>query len=189
MDWRERDGEKAVIPELQRIASIENLVDRKMYFMGLLTREAEKRGVRPIVVGGSAVDFYTEGIFPSYDIDLVGSREIIGEILEKTFNFKPIGRHWVNEQIGLFIEIPGTHPAGDIDKIVTIRIEDLTVYVLGLEDLIMDRIRACVYWKSQTDCAQARFMIGQYQNRLDLRYLEKIARDEYLLKVLKDLSN
>jgi hypothetical protein len=38
--------------------------------MGLLTQEAEKRHVQPVVVGGSAVDFYTEGIYPGYDIRL-----------------------------------------------------------------------------------------------------------------------
>lgn len=65
--------------------------------MGLLTREAERSGVQPIVVGGSAVDIYTEGIYPSHDIDLVRYRKIIGEILENVFNFKPSGRHWINE--------------------------------------------------------------------------------------------
>ena len=53
MGWKQRNGEKAIIKELQKISSIENLVDRKMYFMGLLTQETEKRKVRPIVVGGS----------------------------------------------------------------------------------------------------------------------------------------
>ena len=87
MDWDPGNGEKAITTELEKISSIENLVDKKLYFMGLLTQEAEKRKVRPVVVGGSAVDFYTEGIYPSHDIDLVGNRKIIGEILENVFNF------------------------------------------------------------------------------------------------------
>jgi len=95
-----------MIEELEKIASIENLVDKKAYFMSLLTREAEKKNIRPIVVGGSAVDFYTEGIFPSYDIDLIGSQKVIGDILENTFDFKCIGRHWINEQIGIYVEVP-----------------------------------------------------------------------------------
>lgn len=74
-----------MVEELGKIASIENLVDKKAYFMSPLTREAEKRNIRPIVVGGSAVDFYTEGIFSSYDIDIIGSRKIIGEIVENSF--------------------------------------------------------------------------------------------------------
>ncbi len=153
--------------------------------MGRLTQEAEKRNVKPIVVGGSAVDFYTEGIFPSYDIDLVGNRKIIGEILEKIFNFKPNGRHWINEQIGLSVEIPSSSLAGEKDKITIIKIGELNVYVIGFEDLIIDRLNACVHWKSQTDCSQAQYMIRYYLNRLDLKYLEKKAKDEGILKILR----
>lgn len=174
-----------MIKELQKISSIDNLVDKKIYFMGLLTQEAEKRKVQPIVVGDSAVDFYTEGIYPSYDIDLVGNRKIIGEILENEFNFKPGGRHWINEQIGLSVEIPDSRLAGDKDKVTVIRIEGLKVYVIGIEDLIIDRINAFVHWKSLTDCDQARFMIGYYRNRLDFGYLEKRAKHEGILKALR----
>ena len=155
--------------------------------MGLLTQEAEKRKVQPIVVGGSAVDFYTEGIYPSYDIDLVSNRKIIGEILENVFKFKPSGRHWINEQIGLSVEIPSNHLAGDKDKLMVIRIENLSVYVIGIEDLIIDRINACVHWKSETDCSQAKYMIRYYRNRLDFGYLEEKAKDEGILKALRKL--
>ncbi len=156
--------------------------------MGVLTQEAEKRNERPIVVGGSAVDFYTEGIYPSHDIDLVSNRKIIGEILENVFNFKPSGRHWINEQTGLSVEIPDSRLAGDKDKVTVVRIENLKVYVIGIEDLIIDRINACVHWKSQTDCDQAMFMIRYYRNRLDSRYLEGKAKDEGILRALRKFS-
>ena len=150
--------------------------------MGLLTQEAEKRKVQPIVVGGSAVDFYTEGIYPSYDIDLVGNRKIIGEILENVFKFKQSGKNWINEQIGLSVEVPDNRLAGDKDKITIIRIENLNVYVIGFEDLIIDRLNACVHWKSQRICDQAHYIIRYYRNRLDFIYLEKKAKDEGILK-------
>ncbi|MGB8215945.1 MAG: DUF6036 family nucleotidyltransferase [Candidatus Methanoperedens sp.] len=186
MDWKQGNGEKAIITELEKISSIENLVDRKLYFMGLLTQEAEKRKVRPIVVGGSAVDIYTEGIYPSHDIDLVSNRKIIGEILENVFNFKQSGRHWINEQIGLAVEVPGSSLAGDKDKITVARIENLKVYIIGLEDLIIDRLNACVHWKSETDCDQARYIIRYYRDRLDFGYLEKKAKDEGILTILRE---
>ena len=186
MGRKKRNGENIIIPELQKISSIENLVDKKIYFMGLLTQEVEKRKSRPIVVGGSAVDFYTEGIYQSMDIDLVGNRKIIGEVLESIFNFKPSGKSWFNEQIGLSVEIPDSRLAGDKDKVTVIRIENLKVYVIGIEDLIIDRINACVHWKSQTDCNQAQYMIRYYRDRLDFEYLENKAKDEGTLKVLRE---
>ncbi len=157
-----------------------------MYFMGLLTQEVEKRNVQPIVVGGSAVDFYTEGIYQSLDIDLVGNRKIIGEVLENTFGFKSSGKSWFNEQIGLSVEIPDSYLAGDKDKLTVIKIEGLKVYVIGIEDLIIDRINACVHWKSQTDCDQAQYLIRYYRDRLDFGYLENKAKNEGILKVLRE---
>ncbi len=173
--------------ELEKIASIENVVDRKIYFMGLLTRECKRRGTRPIVVGGSAVEFYTEGLYPTYDIDIVGSRKIIGELLEKKFEFKPSGRHWINERLGLYVEMPSSYLTGDTSRITTIRTGKLSVYVIGIEDLILDRIRACVYWSSRTDCEQARFMLKEYRDRIDFKYLEKKAKDEGQSRVMKRL--
>lgn len=187
MDRKQGNGEKIITAELEKISTIENLVDRKIYFMGLLTREAEKRHVWPVVVGGSAVDFYTEGIYPSYDIDLVSDRKIIGEILENVFNFKQSGKNWINEKIGLSVEIPGSHLAGDKDKVTTIKIENLKVYVIGIEDLIIDRLNACVHWKSQRDCDQAQYMFRYYRDRVDFEYVEKKSRDEGILKKLREL--
>jgi len=189
MDRNKRNGEKTIIAELKKISSIENLVDKKLYFMGLLTQEAEKRKVQPIVVGGSAVDFYTEGIYPSHDIDLVSNRKIIGEILENVFNFKQRGKNWINEKIGLSVEIPDSHLAGDKDKVTLIKIENLKIYVIGIEDLIIDRLNACVRWKSQRDCDQAKYMIRYYRNRLDFGYLEKKAKDEGVLKTLGEICH
>ena len=153
--------------------------------MGLLTREAAKRNIKPIVVGGSAVDIYTEGIYPSHGIDLVSNRKIIGEILENIFNFRPSGRIWINEKIGFSVEVPSNHLAGDKDKITVVRIGDLSVYVIGIEDIIIDRINACVSWNSQTDCNQAMYMIKYYRTRLDFRYLEEQAKKEGVFEELK----
>jgi hypothetical protein len=175
--------------ELEKTASIANLVDRKIYFMTLLTREvgmSGRAGKSPVVVGGTAVDIYTRGLFPSRDIDIIGDRKVIGGILEKKFGFARAGRHWVNERIGIFIEAPGDHFSGDKNKITTIWVGSLKLYIIGIEDLIIDRLNACVRWKSETDCDQARYMFRYYRDRLDFAYLEKKAKDEGILKALRE---
>jgi hypothetical protein len=106
--------------------------------------------------------------------------------LENIFGFKSSGKSWFNEQIGLSVEIPDSYLAGDKDKLTVIKIEGLKVYVIGIEDLIIDRINACVHWKSQTDCDQAQHMIRYYRDRLDIGYLENKARNEGILKILRE---
>ena len=44
---------------------------RKMYFVGILTKALEKFKIRPVVVGGHALEFYTLGGYATGDIDLV----------------------------------------------------------------------------------------------------------------------
>ncbi len=174
--------------EFDKTASIANLVDRKIYFMTILTREIElsgRTGKSPVVVGGTAVDIYTTGLFQSRDIDLIGERRVIGEILEKKFGFERTGRHWINERIGIFIEVPGDHFSGDKNKITTIWVGSLKLYIIGIEDLIIDRLNACVHWKSETDCDQARYLIKYYRDRLDSSYLEKKAKDEGVVRTLR----
>ena len=177
--------------EFEKTASIANLVDRKKYFMTLLTREVEMFGrttKSPVVVGGTAVDIYTKGLFPSRDIDLIGDRKIIGEILEKKFGFARAGRHWVNERMGIFIEVPGDYLSGDKNKITTIWVGSLKLYMIGIEDLIIDRLNACAHWKSDMDCKQADYMLRYYGKRLDIRYLNQKATIEGVASILRKLT-
>lgn len=189
MDREQGNGEEDLITEekKQKVRDIQNPVDKKAYFMSLLTKEAEKRNLQPIIVGGTAVDIYTEGIFQSKDIDLVGNRKLIGEILESSFGFRPHGRHWINEDLGIFIEIPDSHLAGDKERLTTIRIGHSHVYVIGIEDLIIDRLNGCVSWKSETDCKQAEYLIRLYREKIDFVYLKDKARAEGILKKLRVL--
>ncbi|SNQ61021.1 hypothetical protein [Candidatus Methanoperedens nitratireducens] len=60
------------------------------------------------------------------------------------------------------MEVPGDHLAGNRDKVTTIKVGNLKLYVIGIEDLIIDRLAACSEWKSDTDCKQAHYMLRYY---------------------------
>jgi len=109
-------------------------------------------------------------------------------ILEE-FGFKRSGIHWIDEQIGIFIEVPGDYLAGRKDKITTMTVEGLKVYIIGIEDLIIDRLAACHEWKSDTDCKQAHYLLRYYQSRVDFEYLTEKAKDEGLLATFKKFAN
>jgi len=55
---------------LADIESTADLLERALKLAGLLSSIFEHRGFRLVVVGGSAVEFYTEGGYMSGDIDL-----------------------------------------------------------------------------------------------------------------------
>jgi hypothetical protein len=53
--------------------------------------------------------------------------------------------------------------------------EGLQCTILGIEDLIIDRMNACKHWKSEIDCEMAELLVNRYYNDLDWPYLEKKA--------------
>ncbi len=131
---------------------------------------------KPILVGGSAVEFYTRGTCKSIDIDLLADRDSLIPILEN-MGFSKIGRHWFyTKDIG--IEIVGESTEGR--RVNEILHEGKLIRILSIEDLIVDRLNACKHWKSQYDCEQAQVLVGVYSDKFDREYLRKRMKEEDL---------
>ncbi len=92
------------------IESTGDLLERAMKLAGLVTTLFRERGIPLVVVGGSAVEFYTEGAYMSGDIDFCRrslrgpSLREIGDVL-KPLGAKGMGRNW--QVCGLFVDILG----------------------------------------------------------------------------------
>ena len=87
-----------------------DLLERAMKLAGIITTLFQQRGYPLVVVGGSAVEFYTEGGYMSGDIDfcrrsLKGpSLRLIQDVLEP-LGGKCVGRNWL--VCGLFVDMLG----------------------------------------------------------------------------------
>ncbi len=58
--------------KLNKIKSIQNRLDKLMYFTAVLTTgEMMKHGIKPVLVGEGALEFYTQGSYMTLDVDLV----------------------------------------------------------------------------------------------------------------------
>ena len=131
---------------------------------------------KPILVGGSAVEFYTRGTCKSIDIDLLGDRETLVKLLED-MGFSKTGRHWFyTKDIG--IEIVGSSAEGM--RVNEVLHEGKLIRIISIEDLIVDRLNACKHWKSQYDCEQAQVLAGTYWDKLDMDYLKSRMMEEDL---------
>ena len=82
------------------IESTNDLLERAMKLAGLLTTLFRERGFSLVVVGGSAVEFYTEGGYMSGDIDFCRKTlravppRLMQEIAE-SLGGKGVGRSWL----------------------------------------------------------------------------------------------
>ncbi|MUV37616.1 hypothetical protein JNUCC1_01422 [Lentibacillus sp. JNUCC-1] len=139
----------------------------------ILTQVFEQEELKPIIVGGLAVEIYTRSEYTTLDIDLVFSqRQLADEYLEQ-LGFIAEGRHWYHEQLMISVEIPDDMLEGaDYNRVIKLNLsESEHVYVIGIEDIILDRLRACVHWKSSSDCEWGKRLFLLHQEKLDLNYL------------------
>ncbi len=176
--------------KLEYARKIEDPLRRRLYVCALVTAALPPSNSLPyIVVGGNALEFYTLGDYTTMDVDLVSARRSdIGNILE-SWGFNQMGRHWYHTDLDVAIEIPDDVLAGSEEKITQVEIEGLNVYIIGVEDLIIDRVNAYVHWRSIDDGDWAKELMALYKQEIDWDYLATCARTEEILEALNALKS
>ena len=162
---------------LTKIRATEAPLARQMLMTGLITRVLEDRGKpAPVLIGGLALSYYTREVFFTADIDLAyADRDALDEALRE-LDFVKKGRYWVHDGLDMAVEAPASELAGEDAPRETVELEGgLRCVVIGLEDLIIDRMNACKHWKSEVDCEMTELLIMHYRQELDWVYLEKRA--------------
>jgi hypothetical protein len=186
-DYPLRNAVDDVIVEAKKV---ERGFQRTIFVMSILTPKLEDEGVLAVVVGGAAVEFYTRDWYATGDIDLAinkGERKNLGKILEE-MGFAPMGRMWVREELGLYIEAPGDVKDIDPKKVTKVDTDSGYAYIIGLEDIIFDRIQAAEHWKSTSDQEQAIRMASEYWDKIDWKYLLTKCKEERSEKMLKKVK-
>lgn len=173
--------------ELEAVRNVADPLKRNLLVLGVITKGLRKYRLRPILVGGRAVEFYTLGEYRTFDSDVVcaGTDELAN--LLTALGFKRIARHWYFEPTDTAIEIPASYISGDIKRVKRIKIGKYVVFIVGIEDLIIDRLNACVHWRSELDCDQAMTLIATHFNEIDWGYTRTRAKKAEVGEKLEEL--
>ena len=158
--------------------------------MSLITPKLEDKGVQCVVVGGSAVEFYTRDWYATGDIDLAvtkNRRKIIDKVL-KDMGFTSEGRMWVREDLNLYIETPGDIKSISLERVTRVETEAGYTYIIGIEDIILDRISAALHWNSESDREQAIRISATYSDEIDWDYVRKKAKKDGAENMLKNIQ-
>jgi hypothetical protein len=161
---------------------------RKLLFIGYLFDQLRRRGVEAYLVGGEAVELYTAGQFETGDVDItVTSREKAERILSR-MGFSREGMIWLNEDLAIAVQIVASHPTRT-EKVRSIKAKGFTIRMAGVEDLIVDRLVAAKYWRSnpKLDSEQASVLMNLYRNDIDREYLKKRASEENVEDYLQQI--
>lgn len=177
---------------LSRIKKEPDVLKKKLLFMGLLNKKLEQQPSKPVVVGGTALEFYTAGGYATIDIDIVYPSEPLEAILARLGLTKK-GRYWFSDDLGIVLEAPSSFlEAGARKRVVEVKVGAFSVTLLGIEDLVIDRMNAFVHWRSDDDGNWAKELLAIHGQDLDRGYLLKAAKknkvDEELNLFLLELG-
>ena len=144
------------------IASTSDLLERALKLAGLITTLFQRHGFPLVVVGGSAVEFYTEGGYMSGDIDFCRKsldaipprlmQEIISEL-----GGKGVARSW--EVCGLCVDLLGILENESVLPNRELETPFGTVRVIPPELALVERILVAFYPPSSELLSTARKMM------------------------------
>lgn len=159
---------------LREVAATENDFKKHLLFVALLTRALARRGKSCVVVGGHAAEYYTDGGYKTGDIDLVcGARDDLHEVLTE-WGFTKLGFTWSHKDMDIHVEAPaGALPAEERERVLRVEVKGLVAYYYGIEDLTVDRLNACVHWKSPQDGLWAKDFLKAWWDKVEWDYLRR----------------
>jgi len=164
---------KALIPQLKREPNPQKM---KMLLVGYITDRLEKASQSVLLVGGQAVETYTGGQFLTGDIDITTTDPKATEKILASLGFERIGMIWLSKDLGVAIQIVGLLTTGSLERTLTILAGPYDVRVIGVEDLIVDRLAHAKSWKSPGDMEKAKVLYANFKKQIDQNYLRETSK-------------
>jgi len=133
------------------LAAPEGMRRRLAFLVWLERRIRDLGGIPPFLVGGTAVEIYTQGGYSTGDIDLKCPEQPFAAILADV-GFSKRGRVWVHSDADLWVDRVGEAPEAPYEiasSAVELRLFDGRIRMISPEDLVLDRLRAAVHWKDE----------------------------------------
>lgn len=180
------------LEEALKKASLEkNAAKRGVKVAAVIAAALQKIGQEPVLVGGAAVEFYTEGGYATRDIDMVtpGGPELWKTM--KALGFERKGKDFIHPKLEIYIEFPG-ESLGPQKRSRLLDVDGLPLKIISIEDLLVDRLCAYKFWKSEMDGLAALLLLetGEVdQNRLKTQAKREEAGDalEWIIQIYEEI--
>ncbi len=178
---------------LEILSTIDDPVKKRAMFIAILSKRVVDQGAEmPIVVGGEALEIYTQGNYTTGDIDVKSSYNEM-EIALFEMGFRKRGRAFYSEKLDIYIDWLGaTLEEGAEAERRTAIIEidqDRFIRLISIEDLIIDRLNAAKWWKDSDSRMWAGVLAKIKEatgGSLDMEYLRRRAMAEEVEDELKE---
>lgn len=172
--------------KLDKAALIKSPPERIAGIGAVIAEALRPTGRDPILVGGAAVEFYTQGGYSTSDLDFVsdGGNELVQAM--KDLGFERIGKDFVDRRRSVYVEFPSSS-LGSEERWNEIDVDGTPLRIISCEDLIVDRLCAFKFWKSAIDGINALLLLEM--NVLDEERLMRRARSEQVSNALSTIKD
>ena len=127
----------------------------------VVAQHLKHKDIRVVLVGGLAVEIYTENQYLTYDIDMVDisyQKPVVLKAAMSELGFAKQGRVYRNSSTDIVVEFPSA-PLAVGDELIkeqnSIETEFGEIPILFAVDVIKDRLAAYLHWKDQQSLIQA----------------------------------
>ena len=178
---------KQVFPKLKKLSKFE----RQIQFAALITEYMKAKNIKPIIVGGLAVEIYTRNDYQTRDIDFVSDGWNQFNSILTDLGFTRTEREWYHSDLELALEVPSNFLEGSEERILELELPDgKNVFVISVEDIIIHRLEGIVfsttYPKEDEDFEWAHRMFLIHRENIDLIYLRKQAEATNVWSYIKE---
>ena|SRR5437762_1594213 len=143
---------------------------------------------RPVLVGGAAVEYYSQSAIGTGDFDLCTPWQQAFEAIMRGHGFiRPSGpgkatRGWIHPKLALGFEVVASVPMdGSVDREHILLLDDFSeegsLAIISVEDLIADRMGQYASGSAAGMLGQARALLRLHPDA-DMHYLERRIREE-----------
>ena len=157
----------------------------------IVANHLKQQGIEVVLVGGLAVEIYTENLYLTKDIDMVNTNykkpQELRDAMSK-LGFQKQGRVFVHSTTDITVEFP-TGPLSVGDELVTkTTMAKGEIPILDTSDVIKDRLAAYIHWRDKQSLVQAIVLLLKHPtNRKMLKaFCDREGGDEVYL-MLEDL--
>lgn len=156
----------------------------------IVAETLQQHDIRVVLVGGLAVEIYSENLYLTQDIDMVNTsyhppaaiNQAMGEI-----GFTKQGRVYVNDTTDICVEFPSA-PLSVGEELIrdttTVEVDAGKIPILYAKDVIKDRLAAYFHWNDRPSLVQALAVMNNHM--IDAEELKALCEtegklDEYAL--------
>lgn len=141
---------------LRQIPSTRSRLRQRLLLAAAMTQLLSNE---PIVVGGTAEEYWAGGEYHPTDLDLCPRPSPSDLKALESIGLRKSGRHWTREDLPVAVEFPGS--GDDIERTVTVKIGGVSIRMISCEDLYLDRVRqATVAWPREDVSFDSAFEIA-----------------------------